>query len=31
LYIQVKMAIYSINNFVVYGTRTEAIKDENFR
>jgi len=31
LYIQVKMAIYSINHFVVHGTRTEAIKSENFR
>jgi len=31
LYIQVKMAIYSIINFVVYGTRTKAIKRENFR
>jgi len=30
-YIQVKMAIYSINNFDVYGTRTEATKGENFR
>jgi hypothetical protein len=24
------MAIYSINHFVVHGTRTEAIKSENF-
>jgi hypothetical protein len=30
LYIQVKMAIYSINNFIVYGTRTEATKSKNF-
>jgi len=31
MYIQVKMAKYSINHFVVYGSRTEAIKSENFR
>jgi len=31
LYIQVKMAIYSINNFIVHGTRTKATKSENFR
>jgi len=30
MYIQVKMAIYRINYFIVSGTRTETTKSENF-